>query len=838
MDEQAKTAIVRIYKRQGNKVWPIGCGFLADSRSILTCRHVVREALLPEKDMLEKVVEVDFPFPYSSALLKAKVILVPEVLDLAKLELLSDPPEKAIPMPLSTEIIGGHNYSAFGIELGRPEGCLTDGKIKGKIGDGTIQLESISVFRVEQGFSGTPVHDDDIDKSVGMVVKTESDKETKAAYAIPVADILEKCPELKSMIVSIKDSPKRHNLPPKDELPEPDIKLLPGSKPIVPRNKLFTGRQEDLKWLANTLFYSRPEEGITGAVIMGWRGIGKSQLAVEFCYRYGRYLQGVHWIQANQDIISEIADCGRFMGLPGWPDKLSDKVEITLRAWREEGMHLIIFDNAENPQIVQDWLSKILPSKILVTSYQTIWPANLGVQPREIKTLEIDQSKELLCKLAPRLKKMDDADLNMLANRLDNLPLALDLAGRYLALNPETSLSDYLMDLKNASCSLEHISLIKLDYGPSPTDHIPLGATVSLSWGQLYDSEIDAMAKRIFRTCGYCAPNTPIPKKLLENVLDTKISMQMLNEALKKLDRLGLTAPTEAGRILHGLLAEFARQKDQEAKESTLLSLAMAIIRLNTEALKSQLPENIKPLHKHLEIVAQAAKNSNLQIAGALWDSLGLALRHLGDYEGAKEKHEQALKIDMEVYGENHPDVAGTLNNLGIDLRYLGDYEGAKEKHEQALKIQVEVYGENHPEVARTLSNLGLDLQYLGDYEGAKEKHEQALKIQVEVYGENHPDVARTLSNLGLDLQYLGDYEGAKEKHEQALKIKTEVYGENHPEVAGTLNNLGLDLQYLGDYEGARKCFKKSFEIFQKRLGDNHPYTRNAANYLKSASQN
>jgi hypothetical protein len=79
--------------------------------------------------------------------------------------------------------------------------------------------------------------------------------------------------------------------------------------------------------------------------------------------------------------------------------------------------------------------------------------------------------------------------------------------------------------------------------------------------------------------------------------------------------------------------------------------------------LKSGLPRNMEPLRKHVDTLARASEKSDLQITGALWDLLGLDLRDLGDYEGAKEKHQQALDIKMKVYGPDHPEVAGTLNN-------------------------------------------------------------------------------------------------------------------------------------------------------------------------------
>jgi tetratricopeptide (TPR) repeat protein len=113
----------------------------------------------------------------------------------------------------------------------------------------------------------------------------------------------------------------------------------------------------------------------------------------------------------------------------------------------------------------------------------------------------------------------------------------------------------------------------------------------------------------------------------------------------------------------------------------------------------------------------------------------------MGDYEGAKQKHEQALKIAEKVLGRDHPMVASILNNLGIYLHYLGDYEGARQKHEQALEI-VGTWGlsrDHLVDVAQTLNNLGLNFQSLGEIESAGKCYERALMICQAKLGEDHP---------------------------------------------------------------------------------------------------
>ncbi len=168
-------------------------------------------------------------------------------------------------------------------------------------------------------------------------------------------------------------------------------------------------------------------------MVTGIGGVGKSQLAVEFCYRYGRFFQGVHWIQANLNISAEVAECGLAMGLPGWPDKLPEQVAATIRAWQEGGRRLIVLDNAEDLQLLQEWMPKLQPCRLLITSRRDNWPADLGLQTKRLEELTRIQSIELLRKLAPRLQKVADNELGELANLLGDLPLALDLAGRYLA---------------------------------------------------------------------------------------------------------------------------------------------------------------------------------------------------------------------------------------------------------------------------------------------------------------------------------------------------------------------------------------------------------------------
>ncbi|MBA3012951.1 MAG: tetratricopeptide repeat protein [Desulfobacula sp.] len=110
-------------------------------------------------------------------------------------------------------------------------------------------------------------------------------------------------------------------------------------------------------------------------------------------------------------------------------------------------------------------------------------------------------------------------------------------------------------------------------------------------------------------------------------------------------------------------------------------------------------------------------------------------------------------KVIDEAISEEDENVATLLNNLGMAYKTLGETTKAIEYYEKALRIDLNVFGDQHPKVAIRYNNLGSAYKTLGETTKAIEYFEKALRIFTTVYGENHPNTKTVNQNLEITIQ-------------------------------------------------------------------------------------
>ncbi|HSM83435.1 MAG TPA: ATP-binding protein, partial [Nodosilinea sp.] len=179
------------------------------------------------------------------------------------------------------------------------------------------------------------------------------------------------------------------------------------------RNPYFTGRDEVL-----TTLYQQLHERQTAAIsqtqaISGLGGIGKTQTAVEYAYRYRDDYRDVFWVRADTELelTSSYVAIAQALNLPLKDAENQDETVRSVRLWlsREDGW-LLIFDNADRPDLVQPFLPREIKGHILVTSRAQDFQ-DLGiVQPLAMATLHPDEAITFLLNRTARIRPTQETE--------------------------------------------------------------------------------------------------------------------------------------------------------------------------------------------------------------------------------------------------------------------------------------------------------------------------------------------------------------------------------------------------------------------------------------------
>ncbi|MEA3277182.1 MAG: NB-ARC domain-containing protein [Pseudomonadota bacterium] len=172
------------------------------------------------------------------------------------------------------------------------------------------------------------------------------------------------------------------------------------------------------------------------AVFQGLGGLGKTQLAVEYAYRYrDAYSNGVIWLTADQDLDAQLVDLAVKARWIAPESEHRFKLEIARRRLRSVSGCLIVFDNLEDPASIRDYLPEPLADPHILVTSRTEQPDFISVP---IDLLDPDQSLRMLVQEAGREPDGDTEwkAASEIARSLAGLPLALELAGAYLSRRP------------------------------------------------------------------------------------------------------------------------------------------------------------------------------------------------------------------------------------------------------------------------------------------------------------------------------------------------------------------------------------------------------------------
>jgi hypothetical protein len=646
---------------------------------------------------------------------------------------------------------------------------------------------------------------------------------------------------------------------------------------VPPRNPYFTGREDLLRDI---------HERLTGKVtalvphaLHGHGGVGKTHLAIEYAHRYQQEYNLVCWISAEQPAIvrTTVADLAKRMGLPSLTT--DDAVRSVLTALRQNDPYdrwLLVFDNVNVPGDIEDFLP-IGAGHIIVTSRTDVWT---GIA--QVVEVNVFPRPESIAFLRGRLQDIREQDADQLADRLDDLPLALEQAAAW-QVETRTSAADYLRLFDERLAQLQELEAVRT--GVLRADYpLPVAVTWSLALNKLSETQPEVVS--LLQLCAYFAPE-PIPW----NVLSVGRFVETLPESL----RHALSSNRERDRMIREIKKYALAQVDYGNNRLQLHRLAQLVLREQLpgqgerEEVRHQahmliaaadpgdpdVPDNwerYRDLWPHMEpsgaveCVHREVRETVLNLARYLyvqgsydagqtfaeialrrWQQtfppedqatlvlvrhLATILRALGRDSEARDSSVECYATLRRVYGDDDEEALSAGNLLGGAYRGLGRFRDALELDQDLYIRHVRVFGDEHPRTLMSGNNLALDYFLIGNYGKAAELDVAVLHARRRVLGDENPFTLQSEDGYARDLREAGQYQQARNLLENILERYVATLGMIHPSTLRAAKQLAVARRKAGDYREALELSEQAYASYQSRLGGIHPDTLSAAGNL------
>jgi predicted ATPase/class 3 adenylate cyclase len=565
----------------------------------------------------------------------------------------------------------------------------------------------------------------------------------------------------------------------------PPLKTLYRTNLPIPATP-FIGREREVAELREFL----GRDDVRLLTLLGPGGTGKTRLALQATAAAAdRYPDGVFWVA-----LAPLRDPGLVLEAAsqalGATDGLADHVA--------DKRLLLLLDNFEHLIAAAGELAALLRScpnlSLVVTSRELLQLPAEHSYP--VAPLEPHDGVQLFVARAKAVRPAFEPDeaVPALCDRLDNLPLALELAAARVRILSPQQLGERLT---------ERLDLLKAGRDADPRQQT-LRATIEWSYDLLDENERRLFARLAVFRGGWTL-------EAAEQVADADL------DTLQSLVDKSLVRQTHEGRFLMlETIREYALEWLEGSPDADELRQRHAdwFLNLACEAEEkmrgpdeprwlARLEDELPNLRASLDWFEKRRSINELQnLAAALW--------HLWSEHG--HLHEGRLWLEQGLaLGAGEPLARAralqVLCAVSMEMGSQADVRGLAEESDRIYERLGDPLGR-----ARSRTLLGWAAEAEGDVDEAQRLHEQSVEL---ARTGGHPwwlQVA--LNNLGNLLISRGEFDQAAEVLEEALDIARDV---QFPDAEGrVLVNLSLARLGAGDFERAGQHLRAAYTNFSR----------------------
>ncbi|KAI4147474.1 MAG: hypothetical protein L6R39_003098 [Caloplaca ligustica] len=612
------------------------------------------------------------------------------------------------------------------------------------------------------------------------------------------------------------------------------------------RDKNFVDRPQIFRDLDATMKeYGR-------AAIAGIGGVGKTQIAVEQCYRFLERIpsSNVLWVHAGSvtKLVQSCKDICDRLQLPGCSDPQSDTLRI-LHAWLGEeanGNWMIVVDNADDLDLLEQRLPsetgpktllQLIPQrphgKVVVTTRDRRVGERLAVRGRTVivPPMSLREGRTLLASYLPTARDYEKGGLDELVETLDCLPLAISQAAAYMTEN-YMDVADYMALLDEGGDEME--ALLSESFSDARR-----GEAADNSVLKTWKLSFDQITHRFSRAADMLSlmsmfDRQGVPEDLLRREGEPR---HIFINALATLQNFSLVSRTTDGKsyYMHRLIQIAVKTwlqlkgtlSEWEGAATDVLSIRFPSGEYETWSACATLVPHVRAV-LDLERLPRASllRRSQLLHKVAWFDRL---------QDRWQLSHDRAKEAAIGFEQMLGPDAPETLSSKITAADSLIELEKPREAEECLMDIlpsMERVLGPDHIETLRNKGNQGWAKFRYGDFERADAQLREVAQARERTLGFEHPATLLAYNNVAVnastnyayDPNYSNNALEAVALGRKVLAARQHIFGPKHIDVLETQGNLGNFLDNVGNYEEAEKYYKSAIAARDELFGPGNPW--------------
>ncbi|WP_316783789.1 FxSxx-COOH system tetratricopeptide repeat protein [Streptomyces sasae] len=618
---------------------------------------------------------------------------------------------------------------------------------------------------------------------------------------------------------------------------------FPGALPEVwggvpRRNTRFTGREPLLNDAYHLLQGSEPGAGVL--TLHGMPGVGKTQLAAEYVYRFGSEYDVVWWVNAESRVTYRrlLAELAPKLGL-STGDEYGERLRVlrdSLRRGNPFSRWLLILDGADEPNQIWDLVPNG-PGHVIITSRNPEWGEH-NSKLLEVRVYDRDESVAFIRRRANRLTE-EDAD--QLAEALEDLPLLLDQTAGWLN-DSDLSVEDYIALLEGGVD--QDVVRVSADFP----------VAFQTAWSILLNKLRDTVPESVdlLRLCTFFAPGF-IPVRLLREMSHDDLPEQLTrllddpllwNKAINQLRQYSVVrlesheigadevpSPGESvylHRMVHQVVGRDMPDEDRrEFIDVVRRALAEADPGRPTDTRQWEAYAELVPHLKYADVLNSKDRKVQTLVLNCL-----RYMYFAGEYTSGWKLARRALNSWRELLGESHPRIWDVTYHYANLLRAAGKLEETEIIERAAAEQLRQERGERDLDYLRVLSGLAADVRALGRYKEALELDEQLYPTYRELLGEQDSRTLNALNNWGFTLRLMGRYKEALDIDQRTLEQRRLVLTGRHLWTLFSEVSYAIGLRLLGRYPEAESVQARNVREYRIVAGDTNQDTLRAEHNL------